>query len=567
MNTAELQTPIRPQLAVRVPKAAMPAPATRGVPVVVLSTDQALAQAIQTAAGQDHAVMVAATLEEAIALASHGECAILVTDQALSQAALGRLSTQMHVHDPATITIAVGTKGDDHALIGLLSSAVVERFMLKPVTPSLARLVLRSAAAEYRSHQSRTRNETMLREATPSETPPQEPHASAPRESIITAVTRVRPPKPQLTQVTPTPAITPDPIVIPEPMRAPVTVSQIRNGNPAMWMWVAVAIAAIAALGWWSAYSPRPGVDLSRIVETNLKSAQLAMNAGHDVEPADISALHYFTTVLALDPANTTAAEGMHAIAVRMTENVKGLIVEGRLAEAGIALERLRRISNDERRLAILDSELRRVQTHQLELLSAPPPVAAAEQPAQRKPEPVRMSSTAKAADVQMHSSTTPANNSRAESSASAPTITAEPVPESRPPISTEPTPITEEPALADVSLNTSLAESAPAQVPVAPAPESIEQPLAPADPKLVKVVQPEYPDEARMRGMNGWVDLTLSVDKSGAVADAKVNASSKRMFERPALAAVRKWQYTPLTLAADDARQTMRVKVEFRLE
>src|SRR3954464_429063 len=125
MNTAELQTPIRPQLAVRVPKAAMPAPTTRGVPVVVLSTDQALAQAIQTAAGQDHAVMVAATLEEAIALASRGECAILVTDQALSQAALGRLSAQMHVHDPATITIAVGTKGDDHALIGLLSSAVV----------------------------------------------------------------------------------------------------------------------------------------------------------------------------------------------------------------------------------------------------------------------------------------------------------------------------------------------------------------------------------------------------------------------------------------------------------
>ena len=90
--------------------------------------------------------------------------------------------------------------------------------------------------------------------------------------------------------------------------------------------------------------------------------------------------------------------------------------------------------------------------------------------------------------------------------------------------------------------------------------------PVVTQEPLLLHVVQPEYPQEARMRGMEGWVDLTLTVNGSGEVADARVNASSKRMFERPALTAVRKWHYEPITLPPGDAGHTMRVKVQFQM-
>jgi protein TonB len=91
--------------------------------------------------------------------------------------------------------------------------------------------------------------------------------------------------------------------------------------------------------------------------------------------------------------------------------------------------------------------------------------------------------------------------------------------------------------------------------------------PVVTQEPQLLHVVQPEYPQEARMRGLEGWVDLTLTVNGSGEVADARVNASSKRRFERPALTAVRKWLYEPITLPPGDAGHAMRLKVQFQMD
>jgi protein TonB len=80
-------------------------------------------------------------------------------------------------------------------------------------------------------------------------------------------------------------------------------------------------------------------------------------------------------------------------------------------------------------------------------------------------------------------------------------------------------------------------------------------------------MVPPAYPAEARMRGINGWVDLTLSVNAAGEVSDAHIDASSKRMFERPAMTAVRKWRYEPMSLPYPDATESVRVKVQFEIE
>jgi protein TonB len=580
MNTAELQTRVRHQPVVA---PARVAPAARSVPVVVLSSDESLAQSIRSAAGDDHAVLVVATLEEATALAASGQCGILVTDQALSRASLGRVSAQLHAHDPATITIAVGTQGDDNALIGLLSSAVVERFMLKPVSPALARLVLRSAAAEYRSVRAQPREETAIRE--PVRIPravPSEKIEAGEAESIITAVTRVRSTKAQAALPIEKAVAAAEPIAPAHvPAFAPQSSASALQSSPAVskpprtpklgptaWMCIAAAIAAVVALGWWSVYSPDPRVNVVQLVQTNLQSAQAALAAGNDLEPAESSALHFFTMVLALDPGNASARDGLQQIAQKMSDNIKNLIIEGRLAEAGIALERLRRIGGDNRKAAILESEMRRVQTHQLEILNAPaptpiaPPVVPAVRAAAVKPVPAAAPPSNAPADHIEIASGNRASIDAAQAGTNTTPVMRTPEPIKVATIETAPAAVDTAPTI-DQS-----ASAAPSPTLATLQPELVSPERVPsAEPKLLRMIQPEYPDEARMRGLDGWVDLTLSVAPSGEVADAQVNSSSKRMFERPALAAVRKWHYEAMPLADADSRQAMRVKVQFKMD
>lgn len=62
----------------------------------------------------------------------------------------------------------------------------------------------------------------------------------------------------------------------------------------------------------------------------------------------------------------------------------------------------------------------------------------------------------------------------------------------------------------------------------------------------LVRVV-PEYPERARQRGIEGWVDVTFTIGAAGGVKDPVVTDSHPgSIFNRTALRAIRKWKYNP---------------------
>jgi protein TonB len=104
----------------------------------------------------------------------------------------------------------------------------------------------------------------------------------------------------------------------------------------------------------------------------------------------------------------------------------------------------------------------------------------------------------------------------------------------------------------------------APIAAPVAINPE----PAVLADPKLVKMVQPDFPKDARERNVQGWVDVTLAVTAAGDVSSARVNSSENgRFFERAALTAVKQWRYEPRQLADPAVTQPVRVRVSFKLQ
>ena len=505
-------------------------------------------------------------MDEALQLAAEGKCGILITDQALTQNALVQIGKQVRAHDPATITIAVGSRGDDNALIGLLSSAVVERFMLKPVTPSLARLVIRSAASEYQSLKYRARRESAAPKPEPHDLQSGEPvvvpmpSVSATAKSEALDFRALKPAEPMQEET----RVAPAPVIVEPRVPAPLTEPTPPRAGPASHVWLIAAAAAlvVGVAVWWMMQSRIPDIDLRQVVATNLTAAKQALDDGRTVDPSESSALHYYSVVLSLDAANADARRGMEAVANRVTEDVKLAIVDGRLAEAGIALERLRRISPDNRRLALLDSELRKEQANQISRLQAPPPASTVQRPAA---EPASTRVASKSTKSRKPPATTEPLAAEpgpillaASSAVVAGTMTANPLdmgppaPPSIPGASA---------AGKSASVDAAIA-SLPAPVVAHP------EPVIPDDPKLVKMVQPDFPRDARERSVEGWVDVTLAVTAAGDVASARVSSSENgRFFERAALTAVKKWRYEPRPLADPAATQPVRVRVSFKLQ
>ncbi|HMN46118.1 MAG TPA: TonB family protein [Povalibacter sp.] len=559
MNTAEFDTRLRRQHPPERPGPRLQAVATAPIAITVLTTDPALCEAIRAAAGTQHPVAIAASLDEATHLAAAGNCGILITDQALTQQALVQIGRQMRTYDPATITIAVGSRGDDNALIGLLSSAVVERFMLKPVTPSLARLVIRSAASEYQSLKYRARRE-------PAAPPPEVPveHSGEPVVVPMPALSKAESPiavPASAVESAQEPTRVAAMSVMVEPRARPATPastpSRFIPGWP-VWSIAAVAALIVGAAVWWTMQSRRPDIDSRQVIATNLAAAKQALDNGRYVEPAESSALHFYGVVLSLDAMNAQARQGMDAIADRMIEDVKLAIIDGRLAEAGIALERLRRISPDHRRLAVLDGELREEQASQLARLQSPPPVPEARSTAAPVVVAGRTSARKKApdaspvlADEAMPAIAPVAASNRA--GAANPLDMGPPAPPAR------------EADGAGAALSAPIV-AVPAPPPAAKIIE--EKIIEPAEPKLVKAVQPDFPRDALEHGIEGWVDLTLAVAASGKVASVRVNeAQNGRFFERAAMNAVKRWEYAPSPSADPAVTQPVRVRVSFRLQ
>jgi protein TonB len=64
---------------------------------------------------------------------------------------------------------------------------------------------------------------------------------------------------------------------------------------------------------------------------------------------------------------------------------------------------------------------------------------------------------------------------------------------------------------------------------------------------KLIRRVIPDYPSAAKRDGIAGSVDLEVTVSSRGVVKDVSVvRATPPDMFDKSALAAVRKWKYDP---------------------
>ena len=81
--------------------------------------------------------------------------------------------------------------------------------------------------------------------------------------------------------------------------------------------------------------------------------------------------------------------------------------------------------------------------------------------------------------------------------------------------------------------------------------------------------IQPDYPIQARQRGIEGWVDVQFKIGADGSIRNpVAVSADPKQLFDRAAIQAVKGWKYSP---KIEDGRSvecgTKKVRIRFKLE
>jgi TonB family protein len=82
---------------------------------------------------------------------------------------------------------------------------------------------------------------------------------------------------------------------------------------------------------------------------------------------------------------------------------------------------------------------------------------------------------------------------------------------------------------------------------------------------KRVRMVSPAYPDAARKRGVEGWVELAFTVQTNGTVDQVEVrNASPADVFDDAAVRAVRQWRFEPVERNGERVEQRAMVRLKF---
>ena len=82
------------------------------------------------------------------------------------------------------------------------------------------------------------------------------------------------------------------------------------------------------------------------------------------------------------------------------------------------------------------------------------------------------------------------------------------------------------------------------------------------------RYVAPKFPEEARLRGIEGWVELHFVVGTDGTVGErAGVGAQPVGVFEQAARDAVRRWHYQPLLRSGAPVSQRARLRLRFTVQ
>jgi len=81
-------------------------------------------------------------------------------------------------------------------------------------------------------------------------------------------------------------------------------------------------------------------------------------------------------------------------------------------------------------------------------------------------------------------------------------------------------------------------------------------------------MLPPQYPPSARIRRINGWVDLLFTVNADGTVSDVSVmNSEPVEIFDKAATDAALRWRFRPVTRNGRAVETLAQIRINFSLE
>jgi len=119
------------------------------VDVIVLTADPALLAILREAAGLEHVIHHAASIEATVDLLVGGRCGILILDMPLVRGDIAGLVDKLQLQFPDSVLLATGRRDEQSGIAQLITSGRLYRFLHKPVSPARAELFLSAATRRY----------------------------------------------------------------------------------------------------------------------------------------------------------------------------------------------------------------------------------------------------------------------------------------------------------------------------------------------------------------------------------------------------------------------------------
>ena len=85
--------------------------------------------------------------------------------------------------------------------------------------------------------------------------------------------------------------------------------------------------------------------------------------------------------------------------------------------------------------------------------------------------------------------------------------------------------------------------------------------------PKLIKKVNPIFPEEARKKGISGVVILSVRADEQGNIVRVKIVKSPHELLSKAAAEAVKQWKYEPMLIKGKPMPIIFTVTMTFKLK
>lgn len=131
------------------PAARAGASATAAAAVLVLDDNPAVPHKIQEILGEQHRVLAASSLQEAVSLLEKERIGVVISDTRIQDNPVIGLISALKQQRPEVVTLILTERADADAAIGMINQGQIYRFIIKPIHDGQCKIMVGSALRQH----------------------------------------------------------------------------------------------------------------------------------------------------------------------------------------------------------------------------------------------------------------------------------------------------------------------------------------------------------------------------------------------------------------------------------